>query len=375
MSLYLRIVLVLGCVGPATRPTPVAAQEPPVPSLDSLQRTILDAATDSAAGVALEEALFAVQASNRFADSLLTLAANSRDYRVVAFASLALIPSHNPRTVAPLIRRALLPATSRIERFYLLNASAYILGIGDALLLGNGGELDAATTRSARSLLDVADSASLYGLGMEHARRLQALGHADSVTKAGEDYGLALWHQSAYLICSLDLRSERLLEGFLQPQDAAVFQNVAEALALSSGEDVIAPLRGREDIPPAEEQAAADKARNWWRTYLKEHADGDWRPAALATLNRVGHRTAPARNMGRIHPETLLAATRSHDRLARYAAFRLLNDQYGATFDLDPVFCGGKYSLSFRDPEGREEANEDLLRTYWEKRLAHHRAP
>ena len=205
---------------------------------------------------------------------------------------------------------------------------------------------------------------------MEHARRLQALGHADSATKAGEDYGLALWHESAYLVCSLDLRSEPLLGGFLSPQDRAVFQNVAEALALSSGEDVIAPLRSRKDISPVEERAAADKARNWWHTYLNNHPDGDWRPAALLTLDRAGYHTAPVRDQGATLAKVLLAATRSHDRLVRYAAYRLLNDRYGATFDLDPVFCGGKYSLSFRDPEGREDANENRLRTYWEKRFA-----
>ena len=352
-------------------PIVLAAQAPPSPSLDSLERTFLNAATDSAAGIALEGALFATQASNRFGDTLLTIAVTGRDSRMVVFASLALIPYHNPRTLAPLIRRALLPQTSPVERYYLLNASAYILGIGDVLLLGRGGNLDSETVQTAAGLLDLADSAVVHGLGMEHARRLRALADADSVTKAGEDYGLALWHQSAYLICSLDLRSERLLEGFLQPQDPAVFQNVAEALALSSGEDVIAPLRGRKDIPAAEEQAAAKRARNWWRAYLNDHPDGDWRPAAWLTLERAEYHTAGERNKGSSVAKALLSATRNHDRLVRYAAYRLLNDYYGAMFDLDPVFCAGKYSLSFRDPEGREDANENLLRTYWEKRLAH----
>lgn len=353
-----------------TRPSGVSAQAPSFPSLDSLQRSIFAAATDSAAGVALEDALFAVQASNRFADSLLILATTGRDARVVAFASLALIPYHDPRTVRPMIHRALLPETGRTERFYLLNASAYVLGIGDALMLGQGADLDSTTIGTALGIQDLADSAVRNGLGMEHARRLRELGDADSATKAGDDYGLALWHVSAYLICALDLRSERLLEGFLSPQNRAVFANVAEALALSSGEDVIAPLRGRKDLPLAEEQAAAERARNWWRRYLTAHPDGDWRPAAWATLNRSGYRAAPARDTSGGIAKALLTATRSRDRLVRFAAYRLLNDQYGATFDLDPMFCGGKYAMSFRDPEGREEANEKLVRAFWEKRLA-----
>jgi len=316
------------------------------------------------------EGLFVMQSSNQFGDSLLAMAASAQNYRVVVFASLALIPYHNPRSAPPLIRRALLPETSPTERYYLLNASAYILGIGDALLLGRGGDLDSATIQTARGLLEIADSAARLGLGMEHARSLRELADADSATKAGEDYGLALWHLSAYLICSLDLLSEPLLQGFLDPQDREVFQNVAEALALTSGEDVIAPLRGRRDIPPAEEQAAANKARNWWHTYLAEHPDGDWRPAAWVTLDRAGYHNEPEPNKRSTVAKVLLAATTSHDRLVRYAAYRLLNDQYGAAFDLDPMFCSGKYALSFRDPEGSEEATENLIRTYWEKRLA-----
>lgn len=374
MKLQYLLVFVLGWVMRLAHPTRVSAQALSPPSLDSLQRTILGASTDSAAGVALDDALFALQASNRFADSLLTLATTARDVRVVAFASLALIPYHDPRTVRPMVRRALLPETSRTERFYLLNASAYVLGIGDALLLGQGGDLDSATIGTAHGIQELADSAVRNGLGMEHARRLRELGDADSATKAGDDYGLALWHVSAYLLCTLDLRSERLLEEFLRPKDRAVFANVAEALALSSGEDVIAPLRGRKDIPLAEEQAAAERARNWWRKYLNTHPDGDWRPAAWATLDRSGYRPAPERDTSGGIAKALLTATRSRDRLVRFAAYRLLNDQYGATFDLDPMFCGGKYSMSFRDPEGHEEANEKRLRAFWDKHLANQRA-
>lgn len=374
MKLRWCLAFLLAWVMPITRPIPVSAQAPSSPSLDSLQRTLLSASTDSAVGQALEAALFAVQASNRFADSLLILATTARDVRVVAFASLALIPYHEPRTVGPMIHRALLPETNATQRFYLLNASAYILGIGDALVLGQGGDLDSATIRTAQGLRDIGDSAVRNGLGMEHARRLRELGDADSATKAGDDYGLALWHASAYLLCTLDLRSERLLDGFLSPRDREVFANVAEALALSSGEDVIAPLRDRKDIPPAEEQAAAARAKNWWRTYFNNHPDGDWRPAAWATLTRAGYRPAAGRDTTGGIAKPLLAATRSRDRLVRYAAYRLLNDQYGATFDLDPVFCGGKYAMSFRDPEGREDANDNGLRTFWEKHLAQTRA-
>ena len=155
MSFHWRLAFTLGLLVLTTHPTPVAAQAPPSPSLDSLQRTLLNAATDSAAGVVMGEGLFVMQSSNQFGDSLLAMAASAQNYRVVVFASLALIPYHNPRSVPPLIRRALLPETSPTERYYLLNASAYILGIGDALLLGRGGDLDSATIQTARGLLEL----------------------------------------------------------------------------------------------------------------------------------------------------------------------------------------------------------------------------
>src|SRR5215813_13248580 len=79
-------------------------QAPPAVPLDSLERTVESATSDSAAGMALERALFATQASNQLADTLVTLASTAKNYRIVVFASLALIPYHDPRTVAPLIR-------------------------------------------------------------------------------------------------------------------------------------------------------------------------------------------------------------------------------------------------------------------------------
>jgi hypothetical protein len=248
-----------------------------------------------------------------------------------------------------------------------MNSSAYILGIGDALLLWRG-DLDSGTVRTARGLLEIADSSARYGLGMEHARRLRELAD-DSAARADPDYGLAIWHLSAYLCGTLDLRSEPLLTGFLQPTNRTVFANVAGALALLSGEDVIAPLRDRKDVTKTEEEAAAAKARNWWHAYLRDHADGDWRPAAQATLQRAGYLTAKDSLRKNASPAQLLAAIRSHDRLVRYAAYRLLNDTYGANFDLQSVFCSGKYAMSFRNPEGQEDATERNLREYWERRF------
>src|SRR5262249_34478167 len=86
-------------------------QAPPVVPLDSLDGTVETAPSHSAAEMALKRALFATQASNQLADTLVTLASTAKNHRIVVFASLALIPYHDARTAAPLIRRALLPQT------------------------------------------------------------------------------------------------------------------------------------------------------------------------------------------------------------------------------------------------------------------------
>ena len=55
--------------------------------------------------------------------------------------------------------------------------------------------------------------------------------------------------------------------------------------------------------------------------------------------------------------------------ITRYNAYRLLNHAYGTHFDLERVFLAGKYALSFLDPSGESEKNEQRLRVYWQKRL------
>ena len=142
------------------------------------------------------------------------------------------------------------------------------------------------------------------------------------------------------------------------------------ALSFEANRDFLADLKGKHtsQVTPAMEQRAAVSALDWWDRYLRVHPDGDWRFAARDGLMDAGFaveadlRSASSR-------ASLLRAITAESEIARYAAYRLLNDAYGTHFDLEPAFMSGKYAMSFLDPSGEEKAFEERLAAHWTRRL------
>src|SRR5262249_50675529 len=158
----------------------------------------------------------------------------------LGFAGLALIPFHDPSTVKPLIERALDRKISQATRWCFFNAAPYILAMGDVMYDGEG-NLDRESTTFAKELIAEAESAAQGGLGRHHAKTLRKL-YDENKAKRSQDpeFGLALWHQSAYLLGTLDLRDEAVLSLFLDPKHGDAFNNVMSALSFASNRDFLA---------------------------------------------------------------------------------------------------------------------------------------
>jgi hypothetical protein len=66
---------------------------------------------------------------------------------------------------------------------------------------------------------------------------------------------------------------------------------------------------------------------------------------------------------------SFLGAIGSPASVVRYAAYRLLNDAYGTSFDLETLFFAEKYALGPYDSSSEQEANAKRLAQYWQSRL------
>ncbi len=289
----------------------------------------------------------------------------------LGFAAIALIPFHDPATVKPILDRAVDPKISPATRFALLNSAPYVLAMGDVWTDGEG-QLDSEAREYAKELKEAAAEAAQQGLGRFHARSLRELYDISQREKIeDEDFGLAYWHTSAYLVGTLDLRDFPVLEPLLNPKEGNVFANLMFALSFASNRNLLQRLQSLEQgqVTPQEEQAAAAAARNWWREYLQAHPDGDWLPAALTGFRAAGYSVEDDLKSSASSRE-LLRALESKDEITRFAAARLLNRAYGTQFNLDTIFHSGKYAFSFLDPMADAERNQERLRDYWRKRLA-----
>jgi hypothetical protein len=301
-------------------------------------------------------------------DSLVAYVRSAPDGPGLGFAGIALIPFHDPNTVQPLVKRVLDPKTSVPTRYCLLNAVPYILAVGDGMYWGEG-KVDKETREIAEGLSQLAAEAAKSGLGHAHAVQLRQVFDAGE-KEVGEDYGLALWHTSAYLLGTIDLKDAAVLDVFLDPRQGNAFANVMAALSFASNRDFLASLRSKKktEVSPAMEKAAATAALEWWRAFVRDHPDGDWLSAARAGLHDAGYSLEKDLRSPATQRELLRALDAEND-CTRYNAYRILNYIFKTNFDLEPVFFAGKYALSFLDPSGHEKENEHKLRTYWQQRL------
>ena len=308
-----------------------------------------------------------------FEEQLVAYVEKGPDGPALAFAGLALIGFHDPATVKPLLRRASDRNLSETTRWSFLNTAPYILSMGDVFYVEEG-KLDAEARQMIEELTAFADKASARGLGRLHAAALREIhdvgqSHPD-VTKES-DYWLTLWHVSAYLLGTLDLRDRETLEVFLDPEYGNTFANVSDAPSYSTNREFLADLRGKKDneITPEAEKATANAARKWWRDYLDTHPDGDWLDAVLSRFQESGYRLEDDLRSP-VTTRELVRALDSGDEIMRFNAYRLLNRIYGTHFDLERIFFSEKYAPSFMDPGSERETNEKKLKDYWERRLS-----
>jgi hypothetical protein len=273
----------------------------------------------------------------RLLSALSTLSGQSAELGMTA---AALIPFHDPATVGPLLDRASRDNLSPFIKDAVTGAAAAVLSMGDAA----NGEL--ATLRG------VADSARATSVGHVYAWRLRRLYDAEHArVPPNPDYCEAMLDESLYIIGVLDLRDLKVLEPVMDSTGSCAIGNVLVALSYTSNHDFIPAARSRDAV-----MSAISRARQWWHAYIREHPDGDWRPAARAGFRDPGSRA-------------LLNALNDTSRVTRFNALRLLNDIYGTHADLDPVFGFGFYSPGvFYAPEDTA-ANGASLRAYWRRRL------
>jgi len=303
--------------------------------------------------------------------SLVEYIATAPDGPALGFAGLALIPFHDPKTVKPLLDRAMDRNVSAATRFSFLNTAPYILSMGDAMYMGEG-NIDRETLNFAKDFTIFSTRYFKSGIGHSHALELRNIYNEEKKRpNRNPDIGLILWHQSAYLLGTLDLRDKALLGVFLDPNHHRVFKNVMFALCFASNHDFLASLREKDEkeITPELEQSAARAALVWWVAYLRDHPTGDWLDAVVSGFNESGFKIENDLR-SQTTTEELMKAMNATNDITRYNAYRLLNKAYGTHFDLERVFLSDKYALSFLDPSGESEKNEQRLRVYWQKRLS-----
>jgi hypothetical protein len=251
----------------------------------------------------------------------------------------------------------------------MLNAAPYILGMGDVMYMEDG-KLNKASKELAAALMKASDSAVQSGLGHMHALELQKLLDLPASEKKNEDYGLAVWHTSAYLLGTIDLKDQKMISLALTSPYSAVFQNAIEALSFQTNRDFLAELKKKQmnEVTREMEQAVGRSASTWLEGYLKTHPSGEWTDAVLEGFAQAGYSIESDFKAPKSTSE-LLRALDDPNPVLRYNAYRIFNRVYGTNFDLDIEFFAGKYALSFLDPSGHEQANESRLKRYWKSRL------
>jgi hypothetical protein len=283
----------------------------------------------------------------------------------LGFAGIALIPFHDPATVAPMLQRALDPRISATTRRCFLNAAPYVLGMGDAVYTGDG-KLDKASQEFASRLLNFADQAARIGLGHIHANTLRVLLEQPPAARKSADYAAQVQRTSAYLQGTLDVRDPQLVAKALDSGNRMAFQNVMVALSFASNRDFYATLRGKrnDEITATMEHDVGSQALVWWQNYLDTHPGRGWDDAVISGFREAGYFVGQNLKSEQSQSE-LLRAMDDTNPIIRYNVYRVFNTLYGTHFDLDIAFFAEKYALSFMDPFSQKTANEARLKQFW----------
>ena len=294
---------------------------------------------------------------------------NGADGPRLCFAGMALISFHDAATVRPMVERAMDPQTSPATRECLRDMASSVLRGTDVVCRAKG-EVDVDRTNDPNALIACADAAAKSSIGHYFAQELnKAMLEPD---KSGE-YWEGLAYLAAALAGSVDLKDERLLEPGLTSPNRWVFQTTMISLGFAVNRDFLGKLVNIEDATyetKPEERAAGKAADKWWQKYLREHPDGDWRPAVIAGFQDAGYKIEKDYGSVRSQQE-LLRALDDGDRRIRYNAYRLLNDIYHTHFDLDIAFIHARFERGedFPDRSPGRDANEARLKKYWQRRL------
>lgn len=288
----------------------------------------------------------------------------------IALSAIGLIPFRKPEHALLMADRALEEEITNFTRWYLINAAPYVLSMGD-VWHRDGGVLDAKSRAFIERLQEMARKASELDVGTFHAQTLLELYDQERYPpgESGE-LGLARWHVSAYLIGTLDLQDYPLLEPIIDPAQGPVWMNLVEAVGYQANRDFVAHLRDkkRSEISREQEQQAAKEIKTWWKTYLKSHPDGDWRPAVASGFRKAGY-SIRFEDDSQVNMDELVRALRSDNDIHVYNAARVLNDIHETRFDVERIFLGRKYAAGPFDPFRKMEKLQGDLVRYWESRV------
>ncbi len=296
-------------------------------------------------------------------DGLRSYVAAAPDNLGLAFAALCLISTHDPASASAMLDRAELDTLSPETRFYLLSSVPYVLRMGDVMYQGDG-RLGPQTRDFIDRLRQTVDSAALVGTGTLHATRLRDLFDSRAEHAENPDFGLALWHLSAYLLGSLDLRDREILAPMLDIElvGQAAFSNVMEALSLAANRDFLAELRpaSGNEVTLELEVAAGAAARAWWESHDPTGTD-----AVLEGFVGAGFDVSAPLVSVENADELLRAAAQSEQHVIQYNALATLNEIFGASFDLERIMLHGKYGMSFFMPVDPHEQMVERVVEYW----------
>ena len=294
----------------------------------------------------------------------------------LCFAGLALIPFHDAATARPILERAMDRRTSPAMRSCFSRAVYRLLGppvkwYGEH----DDKELEPDSDEALQQVLKDADDATQSSIGHVQARAVQEYmeywsKHDKDVDEGG--FVEALTYQTSNLGRFLDLRDEPLLRPALTFPGHWVFASMMANLDYALNQDFLGKLKGKaiHDLTPKEMESVSHAADAWWQKYLREHPDGDWRPAVIAGFRDAGYKIEKDYGSSRSRQELLHALDDREPRI-RYNAYRLLNEIYKTHFDLDLAFFGGSYDFAGgeRPRDNHMADNEARLKKYWRIRL------
>lgn len=273
----------------------------------------------------------------------------------LGMAAAALIPFHDPATVEPILARARNDSVPALIASYMVGAAAAILSMRD--LSPQYANLHDSGARSIMRMLgQFANQAARSSTGHVYALRLRQQFDMFRTVRANNiDRCEANSIGAEALIGTLDLRDADVLEPILASRDDCALGPLIRALSYVADRDF------------PSDAGAAQSASTWWHAYLRDHPDGEWRPAARSALVSRGY--AVTGNDSRRATRELLRALNDSTLPVRYKALRMLNDQFHVSADLGPILDADSHPGTLYDPVIDRASREAQLRDYWTQRL------